>query len=89
MNAVQLIVKGIFNFCMMNILPYLFWRFEFYTPSEYTKPKKPGKNLNSRAQMARDKIEARRIMTNLFYLILLMVLFDVPILYIWFDLAHK
>ncbi len=81
MNMIWAYAKVVLIILGLNLVVLFLWWGDFYLPSRYTKHKKPEKVTNNEKVEKRAEEEASRKRVNLFWLIILLVLLNIPIVY--------
>ena len=81
MEAIWAYAKVVLIILGLNLVVLFLWWIDFHEPSRFTKHKKPEKVTNNENAKKRAEEEASRKRVNLLWLIILLVLLNIPIVY--------
>ena len=81
MGTIWAYAKVVLIILGLNLVVLFLWWMDFYLPSRYTRHKKSEKVTNNEKAEKRAEEEASRKRVNLFWLIILLVLLNIPIVY--------
>ena len=81
MEAIWAYAKVVLIILGLNLVVLLLWWMDFYLPSRFTRHKNSEKVTNNEKATKRAEEEASRKRVNLLWLIILLVLLNIPIVY--------
>jgi len=81
MEAIWAYAKVVLLILGLNLVVLFLWWIDFHEPSRFTRHKESEKVTNNKKAEKRAEEEASRKMVNLFWLIILLVLLNIPIVY--------
>lgn len=81
MGTIWAYAKVVLIILGLNLVVLLLWWIDFHEPSRFTRHKKSEKVTNNENAKKRAEEEASRKRANLLWLIILLVLLNIPIVY--------